>query len=165
LHLIVRGGFVFGFRNDVKGVGAHPALQAHLVARASAIDQKGRAGGAHAGILQLYRDLIGLRRSYPALRERDRDSFRVIVLGESALALRRHGPTPEDTLLIVVNLSDALRLDLAELAATTAPVGLRWAPLLATEDERYGGQGAARLIEYEVVEIDGPGAVVLKAID
>jgi len=89
----------------------------------------------------------------------------VVALGESALALRRHGPTPKDTLLIIVNLRDALQLELTARAVTTASDGLRWAPLLDTEDERYGGQGAARLIEQAaMVEIDRPGAVVLEAI-
>ena len=98
------------------------------------------------------------------MRERSRASFGVIGLGDAALALRRHGPAPEDTLLIIVNLRDELRLNLAERAETAAPAGLRWAPLLDTEDERYGGCGAARLIEGSVVEMDGPGAMILGAL-
>jgi maltooligosyltrehalose trehalohydrolase len=118
----------------------------------------------HAAILQLYRDLIGLRRQHPALRERDRDSFAVAALGESALALRRHAPTPADTLLIIVNLRGALRLNLAGSAEISPPAGLRWAPLLDTEDERYGGPGAARLMEDQVVQMDGPRTLVLEPI-
>jgi maltooligosyltrehalose trehalohydrolase len=122
-----------------------------------------RSESPHAGILQLYHDLIDLRRRHPALRERGRDSFSVIALGESALALRRHGPTPEDTLLIIVNLRDALRLDLAERAATTVPAGLRWAPLLDTEDERYSGPSSTQLLEQKVM-MDGAAVVVLEVV-
>jgi len=123
-----------------------------------------RLAPPHVGILRLYRDLIGLRRRHPALRERGRDSFSVIALGESALALRRHGPAPQDTLLIIVNLHGALRLVLTARAETTAPTGLRWEPLLDTEDEHYGGHGPARLIERRVVEMDEPGALVLQTV-
>ena len=141
-----------------------PDPQARATFERSKLRWDERLAPPHAGILRLYRDLIGLRRRHPALRERGRDSFSVIALGKSALALRRHGPTPQDTLLMIVNLRDALRLDLTARAETSAPAGLRWAPLLDTEDERYGGQGAARLIEHGIVEMDGPGAVVLQAV-
>jgi maltooligosyltrehalose trehalohydrolase len=118
----------------------------------------------HVGILQLYHALIGLRRRHPALRERSRDTFAVTALGESGLALRRHAQTPADTLLIIVNLHGALRLDLSGHDEISAPAGLRWAPLLDTEDERYGGQGVARLMEDRIVQMDGPRALVLEAV-
>lgn len=114
--------------------------------------------------MRLYRDLIGLRRRHPALSERGRNSFSVIALGESALALRRCGPAPQDTLLMIVNLHGALRLDLTARAEICAPAGLGWSPLLDTEDEHYGGHGPARLIERRVVEMDEPGALVLQAV-
>ncbi|HEU5100923.1 MAG TPA: malto-oligosyltrehalose trehalohydrolase [Roseiflexaceae bacterium] len=124
-----------------------------------------RAGHPHAGTLQLYRDLISLRRSHPALRPRDRHAFAVAALGESALALRRTGPTPEDMLLLVVNLDGALRLDLAARAATSPPTGMRWEVLLDTESDRYGGSSPARFLEQRaIVELDGPAAVVLAAV-
>jgi maltooligosyltrehalose trehalohydrolase len=124
-----------------------------------------RAAPPHAGILRLYRDLIGLRCGLPALRERGRGSFAVAALGESSLALRRHGPAPEDTLLVVVNLRGATRLDLGARAETSAPAGLRWAPVLDSEDERYGGNGPARMLEQgTVVEIGGPQAVVFRVL-
>ncbi len=119
----------------------------------------------HAGVLRLYHDLLELRRRLPALRERARASFDVAAVGESALALRRRGPAPEDTLLVVVNLRGALRLDLAARPETAAPDGRRWAALLDSEDERYGGRGPARLADDGgVVEIEGPGAVVFAPV-
>jgi maltooligosyltrehalose trehalohydrolase len=120
-----------------------------------------RAREPHAGVLSLYRDLIDLRR-LPALRERGRNSFAVAAVGDAALALRRSGPAPVDTLLIVVSLRGSLQLDLAERAETSAPTGLRWQALLDSEDARYGGRGAATLIE-DKVEMIGPGALTLRA--
>ena len=141
-----------------------PDPQARETFERSRLRWEERAAPPHAGVLQLYRDLIGLRRGQPALRERGRTSFAVAALGEAALALRRRGPAPQDTLLIVVNLRGATRLDLAARAETSAPAGLRWAPLLDSEDERYGGRGPARLSQgATIVEMDGPGAVLLVA--
>jgi maltooligosyltrehalose trehalohydrolase len=142
-----------------------PDPQARATFERSKLHWDERLAPPHAGVVRLYRDLIGLRRRHPALHERGRDSFTVIALGESALALRRIGPTPADTLLMIVNLRHALQLDLTARAETSAPAGLGWTPLLDTEDERYGGQGAARLMaQAALVAINGPGAVVFKAV-
>jgi maltooligosyltrehalose trehalohydrolase len=122
-----------------------------------------RAEHSHAGVLRLYRDLLGLRRRLPALRERSRESFAVAALGESTLGLRRSGPTAEQTLLIVVNLGGELRLDLAAREETNSPDGGRWSLLLDSEDERYGGRGPSQLTEDgRVLEIVGPRALVLR---
>jgi maltooligosyltrehalose trehalohydrolase len=143
-----------------------PDPQARATFEQSKLRWDERLEQPHAGILQLYQDLLGLRRHHPALRDHARDSFSAIALGESALALRRLGPAPKDTLLIVVNLRDALQLDLTAQDATSAPDGLRWAPLLDSQDERYGGQGEAQLVNQGTkLVISGAGAVVLAAAE
>ncbi|HEU4325324.1 MAG TPA: malto-oligosyltrehalose trehalohydrolase [Roseiflexaceae bacterium] len=113
----------------------------------------------HAGVLLLYRDLLGLRRQRAALLARGRDSFAVAALGESGLALRRDGASPEDALLVVASLRGPLRVDLTglPLAAAAEP---HWTPLLDTEDPRYGGRGAARL-EKGTLALGGTGLVLL----
>jgi len=142
-----------------------PDPQARATFEDSKLRWDERLDSPHADTLRLYRDLIALRRSHPALRERGRDSFSVFALGESALALCHHGPTPADTLLIIINLRAALRLDLTARAATTAPTGLRWSPLLDSQAARYGGPGVAQLQEQALVlALDGPQAVVLAAV-
>jgi maltooligosyltrehalose trehalohydrolase len=139
-----------------------PDPQARATFECSKLHWDERADAPHAGVHQLYRDLLSLRRSHPALRARGRDSFSVVALGRSSLALRRSGPGPQDTLLIVVNLAGALRHELTAHAETNPPAGMRWAALLDTEDQRYGGRGSAPLLEQGTAfELDGPGAVVL----
>jgi maltooligosyltrehalose trehalohydrolase len=140
-----------------------PDPQARVTFENSKLRWDERLESLHAGVLQLYHRLIDLRGSHPALLERGRDSFSVFTLSEAALALRRHGPTPEDTLLVIVNLRDALRLKLAARAETSPPAGMRWSLLLDTEDERYGGQGAVRRIDEGILTMNGPGALVLQA--
>jgi maltooligosyltrehalose trehalohydrolase len=142
-----------------------PDPQARATFERSKLRWDERLEPPYTGVLRLYRDLIELRRQHSALRERGRDSFAVIALGESALALRRYGPTPEDTLLMIVNLRGALQLDLRARPETSAPAGLRWAPLLDSEDERYGGLGTAQLMaQAAMLAMDEPGAVVLEAV-
>ena len=71
----------------------------------SKLQWKEQAESSQAEMLQLYRDLLKLRRDLPALQARERKDFEVKQIGAHALALRRRGPTPKDTLLIIVNLT------------------------------------------------------------
>ncbi len=47
----------------------------------------------HAGLLRLYRDLLGLRAHLPALRQRQHELWDVAPIGESAVVLRDGGHT------------------------------------------------------------------------
>ena len=120
-----------------------------------------RGEPAHNTIQLLYRDLLALRRSEPALQERRRGSFAVEPLGETALALRRTGD--DQTLLLIVNLRNAVNLDLAAQPITTPPANMSWTPLLDSEDTYYGGRGATQL-DGTALEINGAGAVLLRAV-
>jgi maltooligosyltrehalose trehalohydrolase len=123
-----------------------------------------RDGPPQAGVLSCYHDLLGLRRRLPALRERGRESFTVVALSDDALALRRAGSAPDQTLVLVVNLRGELRLDLRERAETAPPVGCSWTIALDTEDSRYGGRAATVLsANGSTLELARPGAVVLQA--
>jgi maltooligosyltrehalose trehalohydrolase len=119
----------------------------------------------HAGVLALYRELLRLRHSHPALRRRDRDSFAVAALGPHALALRRTG---EDggALLLVVSFDGGLTTDLTERAETRAAEGVRWNLLLSSEEARFGGEleGAVAMLSPDGrLEISGAGAVLLES--
>ena len=119
----------------------------------------------HVSILQLYRDLLGLRKRLPALQNRSRDSFTVAPIGEHALALRRAGAGGQADVLVLVNLHGALAIGLGDQLGLAPPAGQAWAPLLDSEELRYGGRGGARLTMRAatdpVFEMSGPGAVVL----
>jgi maltooligosyltrehalose trehalohydrolase len=138
-----------------------PDPQAAETFQSSKLNWSERSEPAHNCMLLLYRDLLALRRSEPALQERRRGSFAAEPLGKTALALRRTGDG--QTLLLVVNVRDSLRLDLAAQNVTTPPAGMMWVALLDSEDAYYGGRGAAEL-DGTTLEIDGPGAVLLRAV-
>jgi maltooligosyltrehalose trehalohydrolase len=120
----------------------------------------------HAGIRALYRELIVLRRTHPALRRRDRGGMDVHALGERTIALRR---TAEDgaALLLVASFDEGgMSVDLSAAAATRAPDGAAWGLLLSTEEGRFGADAEgeiARLAPDGRLVMAGAGAVVLVA--
>ena len=119
----------------------------------------------HAGIVRLYRDLLGLRKRLPALQNRSRDTFNVVPIGEHALALRRAGTAGQEDVLILVHFQGTLALRPGDLPGLAPPAGHTWAPLLDSEDPSYGGRGDTRLTidaaADRVLEMSGPGAMVL----
>ncbi len=122
----------------------------------------------HAGVLALYRALLALRRSHPALHTADRAHFAVTAAGDEAagdraLVLRRWSDAG-DALLLAVNLGGALRVPLGGDDVARPPVGRRWARVLATEEARFGGDGGCACLGADgVLSLAGPGALVLEA--
>jgi maltooligosyltrehalose trehalohydrolase len=114
-----------------------------------------------AGVLRLYRELLALRRGEPALREQDRDMFRVAALGEHALVLRRDAPAGE-AFLLVVCFAAALRCEFAAVPAAHLPDGRAWCLYLATEETRFGGAGRWGELRDGALYLDAPGAVLLR---
>ena len=122
----------FGWGDDV------PDPQAAETFERSRLDRSRLESSEHAGLYALYRDLLRLRRSTPALRpgsseprvaHDERDGWITLEL-----ASEQSGPS----LLVVFNLSESER---QVPAATSAPG--TWRLLLSTEGEMYGGQGGA----------------------
>jgi maltooligosyltrehalose trehalohydrolase len=118
----------------------------------------------HAGVRTLYRELLALRRTHPALVRRDRERFAVAALGEHALALRRTGEDGR-ALLLVVSFQGPLSVDLDAVEETRAS-GAPWDLLLSTEEARFGGDAEGEIVRLSPqgrLEMGGAGAVVLEA--
>lgn len=113
-----------------------------------------RAQQPHGGVLALYTDLLALRRSHPALRERGRDSFSATPVSGGALLLRRRGPGDEQ-LMLAVSLAGAAEFDLGPAT------GGGWRVLLDSEAGAYGGEGQPASLEVDMLRLDGPRAVLL----
>src|SRR5690606_18372435 len=56
----------------------------------------------HKGILQLYKDLLHLRKTHPALMFSDRKLFEVLEIGNECLAIIRHSILTKGPVLIAV---------------------------------------------------------------
>ena len=115
----------------------------------------------HQGVLELYRTLLQLRRSEPALADPTREGLAITSLGDRALALRRAAPRGA-VLLLVASLGDALHVRLDERVETRAPSG-RWSLVLATEEPRFGGEAPGGLRDGVELSLPSAGAVVLRA--
>ncbi|HET7584853.1 MAG TPA: malto-oligosyltrehalose trehalohydrolase [Gemmatimonadaceae bacterium] len=123
----------FGWSEDV------PDPQSPETFAASTLDRSVMARGEHASLVALYRDLLHLRRSEPALRPgataprvacAEEDRCLAYELESAAGGGRR--------LLALFNLSDAPR----QLRVANAAQG-SWTLRLSTTDAAYGGSGTA----------------------
>lgn len=112
----------------------------------------------HDAILLLYHDLLALRRNYPALRNRSRDSIVSTAISDDALIISRSDPGGE-ILLLVLNLRGTREISTDELEVIRA---LDWRLRFSSEARRYGGSEGIRLEGLRLI-INGPGAAVLEA--
>jgi maltooligosyltrehalose trehalohydrolase len=142
-----------------------PDPQAISTFEASRLNWDERTLEPHAGVLELYKALLGLRRSEPALRPGSR--FEVVELDDNGVALAR-GDRPGQTLLLVVWLQQAGEYEQARRGP--AVPGRGWSVVLSTEEPRFHGsldpsRALAPDIELErslIVRFHRPSAVVLR---
>jgi maltooligosyltrehalose trehalohydrolase len=136
----------------------HPAI---FISHASEDGEEEQADPAHRAFLTLYTDLLRLRRTHPALRHRDRQSFAAEAVGEQCIAIRRQDASGAATVLVIANLRDRVEVDLNRHPLTRTAGGRSWQPLLDTEDRRYGGRARSRL-RGPVCEFQGAGCIALE---
>ena len=141
-----------------------PDPQAYATFAASRLVWEERLALPHAGVLDLYRTLLRLRREEIVLQR----PFDVIDIDDSCLVLVR-GAGPEGALLLVVCLGPPRRVDLAPWQSRA--LRGRWEVVLTTEESRFCGQpdaAAAPVIELGAgplgVVFRGPAAVLLRAV-
>jgi maltooligosyltrehalose trehalohydrolase len=135
-----------------------PDPQAEATFLRSKLDWSERVREPHAGVLRLYRALLGLRREEPALRERIRGSFRAHAPNERVLVLRRGDGAGAGALASVVSWGGQHTLDAAALD------GLQPAEVvLDTERAEFGGAGEFAALERGTLRLRGPGAAVVRA--
>jgi maltooligosyltrehalose trehalohydrolase len=141
-----------------------PDPQAESTFASSRLDWDERARAPHAGILELYRALLWLRRREAALEAGTR--FDVVELGGDGLALARSN-APAGALLLVASLRGSRTYDY-EHHGPAIP-GDRWTVVLSTEEPRFqsAGQTPARAPEISavdplVVQFHGPAAVIMR---
>ena len=122
-----------------------------------------RAEAPHAGVLNLYRELLAMRKTEPALRVSERELFDAAPAGEGAVMMRREDGEG-GALLVVVNLRGEIGVDLKTLPIARLEGDRHWAPVLATEEMRFAGDGAWGRYEAEgTLHLMQPGAVILRS--
>jgi maltooligosyltrehalose trehalohydrolase len=137
-----------------------PDPQAAETFRRSLLRWAESAGPPHRQVLELYRELLDLRRSHPALRERSRDSFEVRAVQGTALALVRRARSGE-ALVLVCSFEGPLALATDDLPLGMPSDDVRRVRLW-TEDERFGGAGKLPSLAEGRLRLPGAGALVLE---
>ncbi len=135
-----------------------PDPQAEETFQSCKLDWEERKKEPHAGILNLYRALIDLRRNEPALSGAEGSEAIVEVLGENMIAMRRK--SAETEILIIACLKGTGRAELGAGPATKDPEEGEWSILFSTEDNssaRLEQEGGNRTVHF-----DCPGAVILR---
>jgi len=99
----------------------------------------------HAQTLVLYTEALRLRKALFARLCRDRDSFKVAMIGAKTVAIR-YGTGDDEAWAVVASLTGGglpnLDQDILQL-----PSGRSWKMIFSSEEERFGGKGAEALAE------------------
>jgi maltooligosyltrehalose trehalohydrolase len=119
---------------------------------------------SHAGIYQLHKDLLRLRKEDPIFHEQRAGGLDGAVLGGEAFLLRYFGGSshPGGDRLLLVNLGVDLKLDPAPEPLLAPLDDQLWELMWSSEDPRYGGAGTAPLDNGEGWIIPGRAAVVMR---
>jgi maltooligosyltrehalose trehalohydrolase len=142
-----------------------PDPQASSTFEESRLKWAERMEAPHAGILELYRTLLRLRRTEAPLRRSDR--FNVVDLDDECLAVMR-GTRETGSLLLVVCLAQSRRIDLERCRG--AARAERWVAVLTTEESRFlesadSDAGPGPTIELDdqlAIAFRRPAAVILR---
>jgi maltooligosyltrehalose trehalohydrolase len=157
-----------GRREEFSGFSqfADPALreripdpQAEETFRRSILDWTERECVPHAGVFLLYRELLQLRRTHPALRARVRDTWTAEACGDRTIALLRMSASED--LLLVMHVGDAGTVELPAMPGDRTDAC--WDIMLHTEEARFGGSDAAPTLTAGLrLRLPSPSSVLLR---
>ncbi len=126
-----------------------PDPQALTTFEHSRLDWTEREKSGHAQMLALYRELLRLRHSHPALKRRERGSFSARAVGPQAVLLERRGDG--HTVQVLVNVRDRVSWPLPKGAEL----------VLWTDHPRYGGSCERPDVVSGAVTHSGPCALIV----
>lgn len=142
----------FGWEGEV------PDPQSEETFRRSKLNWDRSRQGGHAELLALYRDLLLIRRTHPALRPGE---ARIEVRADTSagwIMARYIGEVVPDV-LVAFNFSDS-----PEAARVPLRVPGKWDLLLSTDDKAYGGTGCGHS-DGTAVSLPGRGAALFRGGD
>ena len=116
--------------------------------------------GSHAGIYDMHRDLLRLRRDDPVIAGRAPAGWTAPYLVRAPSSLRFFGEK-EDRLLLL-NLEIELHLDPAPEPLLAPLEGCTWEVMWSSENLRYGGSGMPAIYSEENWRLPGRAAILLR---
>ncbi|HSP79232.1 MAG TPA: malto-oligosyltrehalose trehalohydrolase [Myxococcaceae bacterium] len=115
----------------------------------------------NAEVVALHRELLRLRREDPVFAAQDATRLAGAVLSPQALVLRWFGGEQEGDRLLLLNLGTELEMAPCPEPLLAPPPERKWRLLLASEQVRYGGQGAPPPADEGRMRVPGQAALVL----
>jgi malto-oligosyltrehalose trehalohydrolase len=94
----------------------------------------------HTGVLLLYRELLRLRQSHPALRNRARENYEVRKLDDGIVAIV-YGVANDRWFAVVSDLKPRNRTGGFDSSVLKMPAGLKWRRVVSSNETRFGGVG------------------------
>ena len=168
-----------------------PDIQAESTFLACKLDHRERDREPRASTLRLYRALLGLRRSEPALRLNRPRAHRAVALATDTLLVLRHADDGT-ALALVVHLKGAGRVEIGRslttedteitegemprnppefdsvvsVSSVVNPLPPRWEVVLTTEDPPFAPDASPPVVERDTsaVRFARPSAVLLRAV-
>ncbi|RYE51042.1 MAG: DUF3459 domain-containing protein [Hyphomicrobiales bacterium] len=119
---------------------------------------------ANAGALALHRELIGLRRSDPALSQRSGARIDGAVLADAAMTLRYSMERPEQHRLLLANFGRDLVMDVLPEPLLAPPDGHRWTVCWSSEHPAFDGAGRVPVDLADVWILPADSALFLQAV-
>jgi maltooligosyltrehalose trehalohydrolase len=100
----------------------------------------------HAMTLLLYSEFLRVRRTAPAFRTRERDSYFVLELANGIIAIL-FGRAGEFSLAVISDLAGRHSMPNLDDPRLVPGAGRDWCPLLSSNEERFGGDGSVTFAE------------------
>ena len=119
-----------------------PDPQAECTFKNSKLHWEELDDSAHAGVLQLHREFLELRRTHPAWRDRSRERWQAIELDSGIIALL-FGAPGEYVCLVLCDLIGGHQMPDLDDVRFIPGGGRDWERLLSSNENRFGGDGVA----------------------
>lgn len=151
----------FNAVHESRSISEIPDPQDEETFRRSKLRWEEQGDQEQAGLLELYRQLLKLRRTLPGVRHRKRENVGVSCLGDGVACIRFQD-TKHSGVLLLVDLTGGHRLDGASDRVGALPEGWMWKPSLSTNEQRFGGtRGSATEIDLSDLPLHQPEAILL----
>ena len=112
--------------------------------------------------VQLYRDLLTLRRTDAAFRAQDANALDGAVLGPELFVLRYASASPADERLLVVNFGPDMDVPSFAEPLVAPPDGHTWQTRWSSAEPEYGGYGTPAVVSDDGWRVPAHSAVVLQ---
>ncbi len=144
-----------------------PDPQEEATFTASRLDWAEQSRHPHAGMLELYRALVAMRRGESALRRSGRGPAVAVALDAGTVALRRSSAS--ETVIVVSRLTGSGSVDLGAAPALLGDrTDLRWTNLLSSEESRFAADPDPPVVTWSdrgpTICFARPSALIFKAI-